>query len=167
MATFNDDRNPTEVFEDVFVYARDPDIVKKNIKFVPKEESGKWMLFYSKKELNEKWTQIKQLYFEHKLTGIIRMKVFTGVETERSSDHSSGVIICYCGPCSDKDTVEIYGRNLIELMKYENKTSFMRYKSDEQTRGGTRATGQKINSLYKLPTWKPSTHSQINENWRK
>ena len=43
------------------------------------------------------------------------------------------------------------GRNLLEHTKYTSSFGNMFYKTDEQTDQGTRATGNKSNSKYRIP----------------
>ena len=47
-----------------------------------------------------------------------------------------------------------YGRVLLEQMAYTSQ-KYIAYKTDIMTGGGTRATGQKVNHLYRLrvPNW--------------
>ena len=79
------------------------------------------------------------------------MKVATKKQNPRASDTSSGVIIFYCGPENDEKLMMSYGQNLLKYVPYTNAYGFMYYKSDIQTLQGTRATGRKSNSKYKIP----------------
>ena len=79
------------------------------------------------------------------------MKVATKKQNPRASDASTGVIIFYCGPENDEKLMMSYGQNLLKYVPYTNAYGFMYYKSDIQTLQGTRATGQKSNSKYRIP----------------
>ena len=79
------------------------------------------------------------------------MKVATKKQNPRASDASVGVIIFYCGPENDEKLMMSYGQNLLKYVPYTNSNGFMYYKSDIQTFQGTRATGRKKNSKYKIP----------------
>lgn len=108
---------------------------------------GKWMLFYLKSELDQKWSDIKKLYNNDGLPGVIHLKCSTNMPNPRSSNNNDGVIIIYCKNSYDEGTIISIGTNIIEVTKY-NKTLY--YKTDEQTRNGTRATGSTKNYLYKI-----------------
>jgi hypothetical protein len=135
---------PTEISYDPWIYLSDK-------KFQNLEGGGKWMLFYPKTEIDEKWGEIKKLYNNEELIGIKSLKVSTNYDNSRSSDKSYSVIICYCGPPNDKENLIKYGENLRDKMNYTSSFGTMSYKSDEQTLMGTRATGNTSNSLYKIP----------------
>ena len=77
------------------------------------------------------------------------MKVATKKQNPRASDASTGVIIFYCGPENDEKLMMSYGQNLLKYVPYTNAYGFMYYKSDILQ--GTRATGRKSNSKYKIP----------------
>jgi len=113
---------------------------------------GKWMLFYRNKDIDAAWIKAKTCMRSGILAGIAAMKVSTARENARASDKDSQVIIFYCGPPDDEDSVVRYGKNLVEAMNYVsiNSNPHVYYKSDEQTVAGTKATGQRKNHLYKI-----------------
>ena len=78
------------------------------------------------------------------------MKVATKKQNPRASDTFDGVIIFYCGPENDEKLVMSYGQNLLKYVPYTSANGFMYYKSDIQTLQGTRATGRKSNSKYRI-----------------
>lgn len=135
--------NPTEINDECWLRCY-------NEKYGNLQEGGKWMLFYDKNEIDEKWKIIKSYYNEGKLKGIRSMKVSTNKENSRASDDNS-VIICYCGPADDEKSVMAYGKNLVDIMEYQNSGQrFCYYKSDKQTDEGTRSTGSKVNHKYSI-----------------
>lgn len=66
------------------------------------------------------------------------------------------VIKFFCGPSVDKAAVVRYGRSLVRLMGYgasghdDDFPPFIYYKSEEQSRKGTAATGRGRNWLYRV-----------------
>ena len=65
-------------------------------------------------------------------------------------DDAMAVLIMYCGPWTDEPLMREIGRNLALKTKYENKRGSMLYKTNDQTRRGTRATGQVVNHVYRM-----------------
>ncbi|KAF2354634.1 Translation Initiation factor eIF- 4e-like [Trinorchestia longiramus] len=141
--------NPLEELECWFIWEI-KDKYKKKYNYTG-IESGKWMFFVKNRYLHQMWRKACFLYRDGKLDGIKLMKVSTAKENPRSSDDDRGVIIFYCGPCSNEKLMLRYGMNLVRMFKYTSDRGFMPYKSDAQTYLGTIATGNKINSLYTLP----------------
>ena len=141
---------PTEITNNFWIYEEDPEIANR-FKNYDLDKCGKWMMFFENALIDEKWQQLVNLYREGKLTGIHQMKVSTMKESYRSADHSYQVICMYCGPYDDKNHLMKVGENLLHHMDYSNNSGFMCYKSDEQTYLGTRSTGNKSNSMYKIP----------------
>lgn len=144
----NSSLKPTEVTDYPFLFCSDDQI---RSKYAHVESWGKWMMFFQKDKLDEKWAAACELYHQGKLTGIASMKVSTAFDNDRASDKNTGVIIFYCGPPNDRVAMMEYGKNLLKEFPYETKFGNMYYKSDEQTALGTRATGRKKNSLYQIP----------------
>lgn len=146
----NSDLKPSEVSNHGWIYCVDEDIYLANNTDNDPDLSGKWMMFFKKgEEMDSKWKQACELYRQGKLPGIRSMKVSTCMhDPVRTSDTTNGVICFYCGPADDETRLKTYGRNLLEKISYNSK--FLRYKSDKQTRQGTRATGQKVNSMYSI-----------------
>eukprot|EP00057_Strongylocentrotus_purpuratus_P017468 XP_011671942.1 PREDICTED: uncharacterized protein LOC105441971 [Strongylocentrotus purpuratus] len=112
--------------------------------------SGKWMLFYPVSEIDEKWEMKNDLFDTGELRGVEGMKVSTAKVNPKSSDNATAVLIMYCGPWTDELLMRKIGRNLALKTKYESKTGCMMYKTDDQKRGGTRATGQAVNHVYQM-----------------
>ncbi|XP_055327649.1 uncharacterized protein LOC129580913 [Paramacrobiotus metropolitanus] len=111
------------------------------------ECDGKWMYFFPRSVIDDRWKEAVELYNAGKLPGIASMKVSTAVPNPRASS-SSHVLIFYCGPPNNEARVKEIGRKLVAA--FPPPTKIIYYKSDEQTEGGTRATGQKKNSKYSL-----------------
>ena len=87
---------PMSVTDEYWLFERDSKAGAK-YQYDP-ELTGKWMMFWNKSVLDERWKQAVILYREGKLTGITSMKVSTKRDNPRASDKTSGVIIFYCGP---------------------------------------------------------------------
>ena len=59
----------------------------------------------------------------------------------------------------NKELMMSFGQNLLEHIDYTNRYGFMHYKSDKQTFHGTRATGNKKNSQYRIAVPRSSYQS--------
>lgn len=148
----NSSLKPSQVNEVRWLYCHD-EVIYARLNIFDPNKSGKWMMFFKKgDELDGKWKQACDLYRQGTLTGIRTMKVSTALfNPERSSDVDNGLICFYCGPADDENTLMKYGKNLLDHISYKPIFNvYMNYKSDAQTMAGTFATGQKINSLYKI-----------------
>lgn len=110
---------------------------------------GKWMLFYDKSLMNEKWAEVVSLYNENKLEGVIKMKCSTNRPNPRASESHKGVIILYCNDSHNSQKILKIGKNILEFLKCTSQHTIY-YKTDVQTREGTRATGSNTNNTYKL-----------------
>lgn len=115
------------------------------------DNHGKWMLFHNRSKIDEEWKKIKKLYDESKLGNVISIKCSGAKENSRASNKNEHVIIIYC-PDSETDIIDIGNKIIENLVDYSNQ--FIYYKSNIQTREGTKATGQLVNHLYKLPVKK-------------
>jgi hypothetical protein len=62
-ADHNDDRRPSQVTDDFWVYARRPHGPAQK----PTQRSGKWMLFVPKEEIDEAWATVKRATQEGRL----------------------------------------------------------------------------------------------------
>lgn len=147
----NSNLKPSEVDDVSWIYCMDKTIYgEAHSNYDDPDLNGKWMMFFKKGvEMDEKWKEACDLYRQGKLVGIHSMKVSTSMHNPvRTSDESHSVICFYCGPANDEAALTIYGKNLLKNISYNSK--FLRYKSDAQTRSGTVATGQKINSMYAI-----------------
>ncbi|KAL5240643.1 hypothetical protein ACI65C_008053 [Semiaphis heraclei] len=144
-------QKPTETFDECWLHHMKSDIAETECSRIGEMDMGKWMMFVKKSELDQMWENCCDLYDAGKLTGITGMKCSTNYENPRSSDNTFGVIIIYCGPASDKLKMLEYGTNLLKCIPYYNKFGYIYYKSDIQTLGGTRKTGQTKNWLYRIP----------------
>ena len=113
------------------------------------------MLFYRNEDIDEAWEKAKQKFPDLQQAGIPAMKCSNRfVENPRASNNATQVIIFYCGPATEEESMKSIGRALISLMDYRSPTSHHRhiyYKADYQTQFGTKATGNKVNHLYSLP----------------
>jgi hypothetical protein len=108
--------------------------------------SGKWMLFYKRKYIDEKWNLFKKLYDDNKLYGVCSMKVSCANENPRASTNDH-VIIFYC---DGVETDILKAGNILVSYIGEYTQPYIYYKSNSQTDGGTRATGQTNNHLFKI-----------------
>lgn len=150
----NSTLKPSQVDEVRWIYCHD-EVIYARMDTYGLDKSGKWMMFFKKgDELDGKWKLACDLYRQGHLTGISCMKVSTNLlDPLRTTDVDNGLICFYCGPADDETVLMKYGKTLLEHISYKPKFgAYMYYKSDAQTRSGTYATGQKINSLYKIRT---------------
>ena len=118
-------------------------------------EGGIWMLFYPVSEIDEKWEMAKNLFDTGELRGVRGMKVSTAKYNPRTSDNTKRVLKMCCGPWTDERLMRKIGANVAQKTKYEDKYGYMRYKTNEQTRGGTIATGQAVNHVYQIQVPRP------------
>ncbi|XP_018013056.1 uncharacterized protein LOC108670118 [Hyalella azteca] len=122
---------------------------------------GKWMLFFLHEYMDDMWAKAVELYSAGELPGIVSIKTSTAAPNVRSGETEYGVIRFYCGPYDDRERVLQYGLKLIEKMQYfSNNFGFAAYKTDEQSKIGTKATGAKKNYLYRLPV---STYDHLEQ----
>jgi hypothetical protein len=110
---------------------------------------GKWMLFYPKILLNEKWEHAKQLYRNNKLKDIFAMKCSTNYVNPRAPNSEEGIIILYCSDSYNEEKIMNIGKTILQFFDY-NERKIIYYKTDFQTIKGTVATGSNINYTYKL-----------------
>ena len=114
---------------------------------VPHVQDGKWMLFYNNNIMNEKWSQIKQLFKQKELEGVVCLKCSTKYKNSRAANHDHGVIILYCNNSKNMEYIKKIGKNIVKKMNHPCRIF---YKTNIQTREGTRATGCKKNSSYSV-----------------
>ena len=137
---------PTEITDSYWVYH--------GISSIERKDVGKWMLFYPKSKLDSKWAEFCGLYDETKLPGILSMKCSTSLKSSRSSNDGEGVIILYCNNSSNKTEILNIGKRLVlYIQDYPNKTIY--YKTDKQTRIGTKAIGTITNHTYSITIENP------------
>jgi len=122
----------------------------------PQGKRGKWMFFFPIAVMNEKWERACRLYNAGKLPGIISMKTSTAAKTPRSNETKNGAIRFFCGPSDNEREMKAYGKIIIKKFAYYNSFGFVAFKTDEQTAMGTRATGNKVNFIYRLEVPKSS-----------
>ena len=134
------DLSPLDIGDFPWLYERKNDLKR--------EDVGKWMLFYDKSKINDAWVKATTLYRNDELDGVTSMKCSTSYNNPRANDDNS-VIILYCNNSHDKETIMNTGKNILKLFEYEEKDSIY-YKTDEQTKDGTVATGSKKNHTYKI-----------------
>jgi hypothetical protein len=112
-----------------------------------RDDVGKWMLFYDNDIMDTRWADFKTLYRQNQLPGVISMKCSTAMKNPRASNANS-VILFYCNNSGDENTIMNIGKNIVSHADI-HPWYYTYYKSDEQTRLGTRATGVKKNWLYR------------------
>ncbi len=111
------------------------------------EVDGKLLFYFRKKtELDNMWYTFVNLYINNELTGIHSIKVSTIRNNPRSDNNDYGVIVCYCGPSNNKNLLEAFCKNILSKIKY--KFNYVYYKTENQTKQGTRATGTTVNHFY-------------------
>jgi len=123
--------------------------VKHIINSESNNDVGKFMLFYNKNEINKKWKLAQQLYRENKLNNVTSMKCSTSFRNSRASNLNEGVIILYCNNSSDEEKINIIGKNILKIFNYEDRP-YIYYKTDKQTKEGTRSTGNQKNYTYMI-----------------
>lgn len=131
-------------FDGYWIYhGCDPTVDNKGEKIL-----GKWMLFFKKELIDNKWEYFKSLFDKKLLKGVICMKVSASKENSRASSKNESVIILYCGG----NEIEIMqtGKNIASYIQ-DYAGPYIYYKTDVQTGLGTKATGANINSTYKVP----------------
>ena len=132
----------------VFDFHPNPTPIDEPVDTMEIVDSGKWMLFYPKSDMDAKWQEACEHMRNGRFGVVQHMKVSTFRENPRSSDHNKGVIILYT-PRANKEVVMESGRRIMEIMEYD---VTMYFKTNEQTHAGTAATGQSINhTLYLRP----------------
>ncbi|KAF9428245.1 hypothetical protein BGZ94_003002 [Podila epigama] len=134
---------PTQITEDYWVRASaPPEMLSKG-----RPNPGKWMLFYDKSILDEKWAIVKQMVEQGELG--IGAKCSTAKVNPNATNSKTGVIIVYTYDYQDQEDVLRVAITLHEKLQYKGK---IYYKSDEQTMAGLYAkTGSKKNHLYVYP----------------
>ncbi|GJJ67709.1 hypothetical protein EMPS_00055 [Entomortierella parvispora] len=135
-------QNPTQIFNDYWVWAQS---LSKEYRSGPRV--GKWMLFYSKAALDEKWAIVKHLTEQDELGGLA--KCSTAKENPNAKNSKAGVIIVYTYDYQDQEDVYRVAVNLYQKLEYGR---VMYYKTDDMTRAGLYAhTGSKVNHIYSYP----------------
>ena len=118
---------------------------------------GKWMLFYPIESLDEGWSKCYYRFKDGKLPGVFQMKVSTMCENVRGSTSRNGVIILYCSHSANKDKIIKCGYTIIREVNYDFNRKIY-YKTNKQTKRGTRSLGVSNNTKYsiKVPISMPS-----------
>jgi hypothetical protein len=107
---------------------------------------GKYVMFFPKDELDERWKEANILYKSGKLIGINSMKVSTQKKNaEGINKYKNGVIIFYCGPSENKERILEYGRNLLKLIYYNDSNLY--YKSEKSH---LRDNSRRYSNLYTI-----------------
>ncbi|KAF9900851.1 hypothetical protein BX616_002473, partial [Lobosporangium transversale] len=133
---------PTQTFDTYWLWAKSP-----SKDFVSGPRTGKWMLFYDKSVLDDKWAAVKRLVEQDLLGGVA--KCSTAMENPNATSSKSGVIIVYTPDYQDEEDVYRIAAILHEKLDYKKP---MYYKTDEQTYAGAyRKTGSTKNHIYRYP----------------
>ncbi|KAF9356304.1 hypothetical protein BGX26_005452 [Mortierella sp. AD094] len=133
---------PTQTIDAYWIYA-----YKSSATYESGANYGKWMLFYAKPVLDEKWERVKNL-LEQGLLGDVA-KCSTAKENPDATSSKAGVIIVYTPDYTDQDDVYRVAKVLHEELEYG---ATMYYKTDDQTRAGLYAIrGSKKNHIYRYP----------------
>jgi hypothetical protein len=105
----------------------------KTIGQVLPEDIGKWMFFYNKNRMDEKWLLVTKLFRENKLNQIIfGMKCSTAACGMGSNNESTGIILIYCTKSQDKEVIMMVGKELLVLFNYTH-NPMIYYRSDLQS----------------------------------
>jgi hypothetical protein len=132
---------PSQVNTHYWIYSVDPYMMR-TYPYI----DGKWVMFFSKEELDERWKEAKFLYKTGRLIGVNSMKVSTQVYNPYAvNKYRNGVIIFYCGPSEDKRHIMKCGRNLLKQIYYND--SILYYKSDKPH---LQDNSRKYRNLYEL-----------------
>ncbi|KAG0309779.1 hypothetical protein BGZ98_008237 [Dissophora globulifera] len=133
---------PTQTVDNYWLWAKSP-----TKGFMSGPRTGKWMLFYDKSVLDEKWAVVKILVENDLLGGLA--KCSTSKENPNATSSKSGVIIVYTSDYLDQEEVYRVAVILHEKLEYQR---IMYYKTDEQTYAGAYAkNGSKVNHIYHYP----------------
>ncbi|KAF9179242.1 hypothetical protein BGZ50_007132 [Haplosporangium sp. Z 11] len=134
---------PSQTVDEYWLWAESPS----NKDFMDSSRTGKWMLFYDKSVLDEKWAAVKRL-LEQELLGD-SAKCSTAKENPNSTNPDLGVIIVYTNDYLDQEDVYRIAAVLHEKMEY-NRTMY--YKTDEQTLAGEYSKyGSQKTHIYSYP----------------
>ncbi|KAF9584245.1 hypothetical protein BGW38_007106 [Lunasporangiospora selenospora] len=133
---------PTKVLDSFWVWAE-----SFSKPFTGGARSGKWMLFYEKSLLDEKWLVVKDMVERDQLGGLA--KCSTARTNPNATSSATGVIIVYTPDYLDQEDVYRVATVLHEKMDYKKP---MFYKTDEQTLAGVyKSNGSQKNHLYRFP----------------
>ena len=148
---------PLREYEISGIVEVDYSIRKKECTYSSNNE-GFWMLYYPKYILHKKWEMLVRLYRNKELTGISYIETSTSQQSPSTGDNNKAIIWLYCGPYQNKELILEYGKNVIEKTRYTNNMGHMSYKTLNQRKIGTRATGTLKNWYYQLqvPSYSPS-----------
>lgn len=138
----NCDKVPSEVLDNLWLW-EGAEVFER-----PKE-AGKWLQFHKNgPELDAAWELAKKKYRSGELNGIFGMKVTTAMKNPRERPNPEGVLLFYCSPSDDEEHIMECGNRILEHLPYGK--PIMCFKSDKQTDGGTRSTGQQVNHMYTI-----------------
>lgn len=111
-------------------------------------EYGKFMLWYNKNIIDQKWKLATDLFHSNKLKNIVTMKCSTSMNNPNAYNEDESVILLYCVDCDKKELRKI-AKNIINLFNYDHKT-IISYKTNIQTKKGGNYKPYSIkNHLYK------------------
>ena len=119
---------------------------KNDLTFV--DGRGKWLLFFDKSIMNEKWSIVKNLFRNNNFFGIEFIKCSTNYIGENIPNNHLGVISFY-SLADHKDVIMNIGSNIITLLNYTTMDTIY-YKTDQLTKNGNRINGSIFNYKYKL-----------------
>ena len=73
------------------------------------------MLFVQKgNDQDALWTELCELYLQGKLKGVPSLKTSTMKKNPLAKEDKNGVIIVYCGPCDEEETMKEYGKIMLK-----------------------------------------------------
>jgi hypothetical protein len=117
------EKNPTEVFDEYWVHARNNDLDYPDLT----EKSGKWMIFPHVSELDNVWNLIKEDLKKGNLTK--SAKCGTMKENPNATSHNYKLICVYTYDYEDEEDVMRVAKRLFEL----GIKGKLRYKADSDT----------------------------------
>ena len=110
---------------------------------------GKWLLFFDKQVMDQQWQKVKKLFRNDEFNGVEYIKCSTNYVSEKTPSNNLGVISFYCSDSSNVNKILTTGNNIINILNYTY-MEYIYYKTDDQTKSGSRTTGSSFNYLYKI-----------------
>jgi len=103
---------------------------------------GKWLVYVPKTELNHTWSKVKSLL---PIEGVVLCKASTNRPHSHAFNVTTGVIMVYCANMHEDGILKI-GHYLIAHLDYRSPFGRMYYKTEQQSREGSRATNRSFSS---------------------
>ena len=117
----------------------------------PRENQGAWMMFHPIDMVDDMWKKLYDLYYNDELPDVTYIKTSTARYNPRASRTGISVLMAFCRPWQDEKLIKRVGYNLALKMAHFSSHNYMFFKPNFMIGQGTRATGRKINSYYRIP----------------